>query len=105
MCLLQGKQTPEGYHIKFEITGDHVWDAFVITALLKDSKHHMHSLTVPQTGDQQDQFTKAMIDRNHCIQLYGYEDVCCHCCNWCTCMYANDQGVSEYCSVISTSIQ
>jgi hypothetical protein len=46
-----------------------------------------------------------MIDRNHCIQLYGYEDVCCHCCNWCTCMYANDQGVSEYCSVISTSIQ
>ncbi|KAG2036145.1 hypothetical protein BDR03DRAFT_934617 [Suillus americanus] len=50
MCLLRGKQTPDGYHAKFKITGDHVWDAFVITALLKDSKYHMHSLTVPQTA-------------------------------------------------------
>jgi len=105
MCLSQGKQTPEGYHIKFEITGDHVWDAFVITVLLKDSKHRMHSLTVPQTGDQRDRFTKAMMDRNRCIRLYGYEDVRRHHCNRCTRMYANDQGVSEYCSVLSTSIQ
>ncbi|KAG2108176.1 uncharacterized protein F5147DRAFT_773759 [Suillus discolor] len=43
MCLSQGKQTPEGYHVKFEITGDHVWDAFILTALLEDSKHRMHS--------------------------------------------------------------
>ncbi|KAG2120003.1 hypothetical protein BD769DRAFT_1672044 [Suillus cothurnatus] len=96
MCLSQGKQTPEGYHIKFEITGDHVWDAFVITALLKDSKHRMHSLTVPQTGDQRDRFTKAMMDRNCRIRLYGYEDVCRHHCNRCTRMYANDQGVTTH---------
>ncbi|KAG1888085.1 hypothetical protein F4604DRAFT_1570170, partial [Suillus subluteus] len=77
----------------------HVWDTFVITALHKDSKHRMHSLTVPQTGDQWDRFMKAMMDRNRCIRLYGYEDVRRHYCNWCTHMYANDQGVSGYCTV------
>ncbi|KAG1781728.1 hypothetical protein EV702DRAFT_921171, partial [Suillus placidus] len=60
MCLSQGKCAPAGYLIKFKITGDHVWDAFIITALLKDCKHHMCSLTVPQTGNQRDQFMQAM---------------------------------------------
>ncbi|KAG2336684.1 hypothetical protein BDR05DRAFT_953188 [Suillus weaverae] len=81
ICLLQGKCAPEGYCVKFEITGDHVWDAFIITALLKDCKHRMTSLKVPHTGDQWDQFMKAMADQNHCLLLYGYEDVWHHYCD------------------------
>ncbi|KAG2037617.1 hypothetical protein BDR03DRAFT_1050033 [Suillus americanus] len=96
MCLSQGKCAPDSYLVKFEITGDHVWDAFVITTLLEDCKRCMCSLTVPQTGNQQDQFMQAMIDRNRCIQLYGFEDVRQHYCNRCTRMYANDQGVTTH---------
>ncbi|KAG1902956.1 uncharacterized protein F5891DRAFT_948423, partial [Suillus fuscotomentosus] len=96
MCLSQGKCAPDGYLVKFEITGDHVWNAFVITTLLEDRKRHMCSLTVPQTGNQWDWFTQVMIDRNHRIQLYGFEDVHRHYCNRCTRMYANDQGVTTH---------
>ncbi|KAG1731000.1 hypothetical protein EDB19DRAFT_1831826 [Suillus lakei] len=96
MCLSQGKCAPAGYLVKFKITGDHVWDAFVITTLLEDCKRRMRSLTVPQTGNQRDRFTQAMIDRNRHIQSYGFEDVRRHYCNRCTRMYANDQGVTTH---------
>jgi hypothetical protein len=85
------------YNIK--ITGDYVWDAFVITTLLEDCKRRMCSLTIPQTGNQRDRFMQAMINRNQCIQLYGFKDIRRHYCNRCTRMYANDQGVSECCIV------
>ncbi|KAF8833478.1 hypothetical protein BDN67DRAFT_874555, partial [Paxillus ammoniavirescens] len=55
--LSHGKEAPIDYPIKFEMTGDHVWDAFIITLLLEDCKHHKKTLVVPHTGAQRDRFT------------------------------------------------
>lgn len=73
--------------MKFEITTEHVWDAYVITSLLEDCKQRCKSLLVPHTGAQSDQFTAAMEARNRRIRLYGYEDSCLHYCAKCTRFY------------------
>ncbi|KAG1863772.1 hypothetical protein F4604DRAFT_1586935 [Suillus subluteus] len=95
LCLSHGKQTPTDYKVKFELSVEHVWDGYVITSLLEDCKCCMSTLIAPHTGEQQNQFTEAMIARNCHIQLYGYEQVCRHYCNRCTCMYKDEQGVGE----------
>ncbi|KAF8059881.1 hypothetical protein FPV67DRAFT_1453519 [Lyophyllum atratum] len=58
-----------------ELTTKHVWDAFIISALLDDHQSQNTILQVPHTGDQKDRFNTAMVDRNNKFILTGQPDV------------------------------
>ncbi|KIJ07348.1 hypothetical protein PAXINDRAFT_90571 [Paxillus involutus ATCC 200175] len=90
--LSGGKEAPMGYPIKFELTQEHVWDAFVITSLLDDCKCRKKTLPVPHTGAQRDRFTAATVARNRRIRLYGFEESRLHLCCRCTHFYENEEG-------------
>lgn len=70
-----------------KLTTDHVWDGFIISALLKDHKEMGTILRVPQTGDQKDRFKSAMEARNNRIVLNGQPDAVRHVCDKCMRIY------------------
>ena len=49
------------------LTTENVWDAFVLFCLLEDCFEIGTTLSVPHTGKQKDQFTKAIEDCNEWI--------------------------------------
>src|SRR6266576_512309 len=57
--LVNTEVTPRDvdWPFSFMVSDEHVWDAFVILALLEDCKRHSTLLTVPHTGLQKDWFT------------------------------------------------
>ncbi|KAJ2988563.1 hypothetical protein NUW54_g9078 [Trametes sanguinea] len=56
---------------RYRLRPEHVWDGFVINALLKDAQRRGHPLVVPHTGEQKDRFTDAMRARNDHIRRAG----------------------------------
>jgi hypothetical protein len=75
-----------GWPWGFRLTTEHVWDAFVILALLRDCKGRLLHLEVPHTGLQKDRFKMAMEARNLRFVHEGQPEVD-HWCRKCTRIY------------------
>ncbi|KAI0348894.1 hypothetical protein OH77DRAFT_1594523 [Trametes cingulata] len=68
---------------------EHVWDGFILNALLKDAKERAYVLRVPDTGEQKDRFTDAMRARNRHMQRAGQPEFN-HYCTRCTRLYEEE---------------
>lgn len=79
---------------RFHLRTEHVWDGFVIVALLKDAGERGHTLIVPHTGDQKDRFTSAMDTRNAHMRRNGQPEYA-HWCTKCVRRYDHDDGTSS----------
>lgn len=81
------------------LSHEHVWDTFVILALLRDHKTSNLLLTVPHTGDQNDRFRAAMQERNERIVYLGQPEIS-HYCDGCMRVYvqANDGALQTFAS-------
>ncbi|KAF8347656.1 hypothetical protein F5887DRAFT_864218, partial [Amanita rubescens] len=55
-----GSSPPVDWPFSFTVSTDHVWDAFVILALLEDCQGRSATLKVLHTGKQKDCFTSAI---------------------------------------------
>ena len=76
----------------FTVSDEHVWDAFVILALLEDCKRRSTLLTVPHTGLQKDRFTEAISARNIRFRLHGQPELR-HFCHRCLRVYPDGRKV------------
>ncbi|THV06144.1 hypothetical protein K435DRAFT_816015 [Dendrothele bispora CBS 962.96] len=77
----QDWEDPTDWQFSLKVAMEHVWDAFIIKALLEDCEHHETLLTIPHTGNQDQRFTTAMQARNKvphacdkCIRIVEDED-------------------------------
>ena len=53
------------------VTSDHVWDGFMLLALLEDCQRRLTRLLLPHTGAQKDRFKEAIHARNVRFRLYS----------------------------------
>ena len=88
---------PEGWPLKASaLKGDHIYCGFTILSLLEDYHSRNDILAVPHTGDQADQFTEAVRERNMHLKSYGQPEIE-HCCNKCMRLYnGSEQGKISY---------
>ena len=77
-----------------KLTTNHVWDAFIIWALLNNHQHNNTTLQVPHIGDKKDHFKAGMEERNKRIIFYGQPDAVRHVCNKCCRIFEID---GRYC--------
>ncbi|KAJ7674269.1 hypothetical protein B0H14DRAFT_3687488 [Mycena olivaceomarginata] len=100
---LSEKQTSNieagGWQFGTLLTTDHVWDSFVILTLLDLHKRNNTRLQVLHTGDQKDQFTAAMQERNTYIIQYG-QDEAGHFCKKCLRRWDEADGTQCKCHII-----
>ncbi|KAK7016189.1 hypothetical protein VNI00_018973 [Paramarasmius palmivorus] len=82
---------PPDWKIGKTIETAHVWDTFIINALLQDSIKCGEELEVPHTSDQCDRFKAAMERQNRRIVEEGQEEIA-HACNKCMRVTENDDG-------------
>ena len=69
----------------YQLRTEHVWNGFVINALLKDAARRQYVLQVSHTGNQKDRFTGAMRARNEHIRRSGqpeFTHYCTKCVRW-----------------------
>jgi hypothetical protein len=78
-----------------KLTTNHVWDGFVIAALLDDHQRQGTYLQVPHVGEQKDRFKAAMETRNTQIILSGQLDAVQHVCDKCMRIYQMDGEYSK----------
>lgn len=78
--------------MRFVLTSDHVWDGFILLALLEDCERHRNLLIIPHGGNQNERLKDVMRTRNRRIQLYGHEEFRRHYCKKCTRMYKDPDG-------------
>ncbi|KAF8230269.1 hypothetical protein L208DRAFT_1476566 [Tricholoma matsutake] len=83
---LKGSEWPFGT----KLTTNHVWDGFILAALLADHQWQGTCLQVPHTGEQKDRFKAAMESQNEHIVLYGQPGAVHHVCHKCMCVYEMD---------------
>jgi hypothetical protein len=83
---------PEDWAFGFLVTTEHVWDAFVILALLEDHESWSKTLVVPHIGAQKDCFTDALRARNLRFRLHGQPELR-HCCKKCLRVYPDGKKV------------
>ncbi|KAG2034597.1 hypothetical protein BDR03DRAFT_802478, partial [Suillus americanus] len=95
IALRLGKEAPQDYPVRFVLTSDHVWDGFILLALLEDCECHHTLLIVPHCGNQNEHLKDVMRARNQRIQLYGHEEFRRHYCKKCTRMYKDPDGKPE----------
>jgi hypothetical protein len=75
-----------GWQFGFKLKTEHVWDAFVLLSLLRDSSAHTCRLELPHKGFQHSHFTKAMEEWNEHIVMEGQDEIG-HSCDKCTQYY------------------
>lgn len=92
-CIRKDKDVPYDYPIASKMTVEHVWDAFVLLALLEDCERQGTLLIVPHSGNQNVRFRTAMQARNRRIQASGYDDFRRHYCKKCTRIYHQEDGM------------
>jgi hypothetical protein len=66
-CLSKAEQTPvhgDWEDTSFRLRTEHVWDGFLIVALLEDHRDRHAVLSVPHTGLQKDRFSQVVQDQN-----------------------------------------
>ena len=67
----------------------HIWDTFVLLALLRDCTSRDEALVIPHTGDQKNRFDAAMQERNERIVYHGQDEIS-HYCDGCMRVYEED---------------
>ncbi|KAF8884482.1 hypothetical protein BD779DRAFT_1443171, partial [Infundibulicybe gibba] len=90
-CLSHSKNQPPSWPFNFQLRTEHVWDGFVILALLEDLDKQSEFLVVPHTGDQKDRFTLAMQKRNQAMAHSGQPEWA-HWCNKCCRVWPGENG-------------
>ena len=78
--------------LSVSLTMEHVWDGFVILALLEDYQHHSQTLEVPHTGAQKDRLTAALQAWNIRFRVRGQHELR-HYCKKCLRICGNGQKV------------
>lgn len=73
------------------LTTEHVWDAFVLLALLRDHATRSLLLVVPHVGLQKDRFQAAMQERNERIVYHGQPEIA-HYCEGCMRVYEEEDS-------------
>ena len=73
----------------------HIWDTFIISALLEDHERQDTVFQVPHTGDQKDRFKDTMEERNNRFVLYGQPDAVRHVCDKCMHVFFMDGKYHE----------
>lgn len=81
---------PTGWLFGFTVTTEHVWDTFVLLALLEDHRHHLKTLQVPHTGAQKDRFAAVLHSQNLRFCLQGQPELR-HYCHKCLCRYGDNK--------------
>lgn len=64
-----------GWPLKLELRSEHVWDAFVLLALLEDRQLEKKRLVVPNDGEQSERFLAAMQERNLRMRTVGQPEL------------------------------
>jgi hypothetical protein len=82
---------PDGWAFSFTITSDHVWDAFLVLAMLEECGYRQETLIVPHTGLQKNRFKDAIRARNLRFRLYSQPELRHHC-NKCLRVYSGEDG-------------
>jgi len=72
-----------------------MFDAFIISTLLKDHEKQDTVLQVPHTGDQKDWFKDAKEECNNRFVLYGQLDAVRHVCDKCMRVFFMDGEYHE----------
>ncbi|KAJ3886424.1 hypothetical protein GG344DRAFT_57478 [Lentinula edodes] len=70
---------------------EHVWDAFIVYSLIKDSISQGTILIVPDGGEQKHRFDQAMSERSQRIATFG-QDLINHYCNRCLKVTEKERG-------------
>ncbi|KAF7304399.1 hypothetical protein HMN09_00842000 [Mycena chlorophos] len=89
--VLTSAVTQDWAGVSFKLRNEHVWDGFIILALLEDHERRGKTLRVPHTGEQRFRFTKAMDERNARIRLVGQPEWA-HYCNRCMRVWEDEKG-------------
>ncbi|KAI0324412.1 hypothetical protein GY45DRAFT_1262886 [Cubamyces sp. BRFM 1775] len=92
---------PQYSQARHRLRTEHVWDGFVINALLKDARDRCYVLRVLHTGDQKDRFTNAMQARNDHMNRSGQPEFL-HCCTRCVRLIPQPDGSTAYIDVAVT---
>jgi hypothetical protein len=74
------------------LTTEHVWDGFVLLALLEDCQRRSAALNIPHTGAQKDRFTAAIHVRNLRFRVHGQPELR-HFCDKCLRVYGDGKMV------------
>lgn len=82
---------PDNWQFGTTLTGTHVWDAFILQALLEDRIRNSTILQIPHVGNQDERFMAAMQERNERIILEGQDEMP-HYCDRCMRVYQNEDG-------------
>jgi CxC5 like cysteine cluster associated with KDZ transposases len=93
-ALLNHKEPPINWKFGFTLKTDHVYDGFVLLALLEDHRARQSTLVVPHTGNQSDRFKAAMQARNARMRLYSQPEIR-HYCSKCMRTYVGVGGQGE----------
>ena len=88
LAKTHGSSPPADWPFNFTVSTDHIWDVFVILALLGDCQGHSATLKVPHTGKQKDHFMTAVQACNIHFCLNGQPELC-HFCHRCLHVYLN----------------
>ncbi|KAG1760901.1 hypothetical protein EDD22DRAFT_848155 [Suillus occidentalis] len=99
LANIESAQFPDTKLFTKATTMDHVWNIFIICALLEDCHKHHYVLNVSQTINQNKCFIDAISDRNQRIYIYNQPLAYQHSCAKCTRVY--DHGdASKLVSII-----
>lgn len=100
-----GLQENDGWQFGAQLTTEHVWDGFVIYALLQDKLRNQQRLQVPHNGSQSDRLTNAMKARNKEIILYGQPDSITHACDKCVRTFEKDGEIRKHLMCCPSELQ
>ncbi|KAG8916709.1 hypothetical protein FRC02_003630 [Tulasnella sp. 418] len=79
----------------FELDCDHVWDSFIIPALIEDAESRGLPLELDHSGQQRERMVEAMRQRNNRIIDEGQPELR-HACKGCVTTRIKDNGEKEY---------
>lgn len=87
LAMKQDYLTGSAWAFGTKLMANHVWDGFIIMALLDDHKQQGTYLQVPHIGEQKDQPKAAMVAHNNWIVFNGQPDAVRHVCAKCMWIY------------------
>lgn len=87
----KGPSNSDGWQFGMKLTTDHVWDAFVISSLLRQHEKKHKIIVVPHHGNQRDRFTALMEERNREIIEHGQEEIS-HYCDKCMRVWIDEEN-------------
>lgn len=80
-----------GWRFQKSLRPDNVWDAFIISSLLRQHENRNVTMFVPHTGDQNVRFMELMKERNSEVINHGQDELP-HFCDKCMRVWKDDTG-------------